>query len=111
MKEVLPAELSKILKALDDAKAIRPLRAISRPVREQWTMEKEYPPFDAPVAVEPRVEPEADRLTQLASLLRTITWGKMTELGEGIGRTGGGGPITQADLPMMLHRWATRGMA
>jgi hypothetical protein len=64
-----------------------------RPVRENWTMRTDY-------------APPLDRLTQLACLLRAITWGQMTELGEGLARTGGGGPITQEELPPALHLWA-----
>ncbi len=50
--------------------------------------------------------PEPSRLDDLALLFRSITWGEMMELGAGIAQTGGGGPITQLELPAALHLWA-----
>jgi hypothetical protein len=114
MKELSPCELSNILDALDAAAAARPLRIISRPVREQWKMETEYTPFDAPIVVEPD-EPESNRLDQLACLVRTLVYGDLMQMAADMWKakepTKGNRPITQADLPMMLHRWATKGMA
>ena len=56
----------------------------------------------------PSTEPmaEINRLDDLALLLRSITWGEMQELGAGIGQTGGGGEISQLELPAALHLWA-----
>jgi hypothetical protein len=80
------------------------LPARSDDVRENWTMRTDYAPLPPP---EPAAEPGVDRLTQLASLLRTITYGEKMELCAGIAQTGGGGEITQKELPAALLLWAT----
>jgi len=77
------------------------LEIFSRPPREIGPdlTDLSYAPSTEPTA-------EINRLDDLALLLRSITWGEMHELGAGVGQTGGGGPITQLELPAALHLWA-----
>ena len=46
-------------------------------------------------------------LDEMATLIRGLTYGEMIELSEGIWRTQPEGlPITQENLPALLHRWS-----
>jgi hypothetical protein len=110
---------------MNEWKSLLDAAAACRPVREKWTMRTDYAPLpraliDVTPPPEPDCEPrikseEESRLDQIARLVRALVYGDVMQLGAEMWKakepTKGNRPITQADLPMMFHRWATRGMA
>jgi hypothetical protein len=48
-----------------------------------------------------------NRLEEIATLVRTLTYGEMMELAEAIWKIRPGDAIDQQSLPMMLHLWST----
>jgi hypothetical protein len=49
-----------------------------------------------------------DRLDEIATLMRTLTYGEMMELAHAIWKIRpGGAEVDQHNLPMMLHLWST----
>ncbi len=65
------------------------------------------PPAGANVSLT-KLEAELSRnpLDEIASLMRSLTYGEMIELGEAIWKVKGEGEITQGTLPGILHRWS-----
>ena len=53
-------------------------------------------------------ELERNRLDEIASLVRSLTYGEMIELTEAIWKIKPEGDLTEASLPGTLHRWATK---
>jgi len=52
-------------------------------------------------------KPEHKPLDEIATLVQSLTYGEMMELSETIWQSQPeGSPVTQADLPALLHRWA-----
>jgi len=52
-------------------------------------------------------KPEQKPLDEIATLIQSLTYGEMMELSETIWRSQPeGSPVTQEDLPALLHRWA-----
>jgi len=53
-------------------------------------------------------KPQQKPLDELATLIRSLSYGEMMELCETIWRVQpDGSPVTQEDLPALLYRWAT----
>ncbi len=48
-----------------------------------------------------------NRLNEIATLVRSLTYGEMMELAEAIWNIRPEGSIDQQSLPMMLHMWST----
>lgn len=48
-----------------------------------------------------------NRLNEIATLVRTLTYGEMMELAQAIWKIRPEGTIDQQSLPMMLHLWST----
>jgi hypothetical protein len=56
----------------------------------------------------PEDELGRDRLNEIATLVRTLTYGEMMELAHAIWKIRPvGGEVDQHSLPMMLHLWST----
>jgi hypothetical protein len=48
-----------------------------------------------------------NRLSEIATLVRTLTYGEMMELAQAIWNIRPEGTVDQQSLPMMLHLWST----
>jgi hypothetical protein len=56
----------------------------------------------------PRLELGRDRLNEIATLMRSLTYGEMIELAQAIWNIKPAGEdVDQRNLPMMLHLWST----
>jgi hypothetical protein len=91
----------------------------ARPVREQSALR--YGPADDPrlcgtmegeealmtAILEVDAELSRDRVSHLASLVRSLTYGEMIELAERLWEAKGEEEITEGTLPEVLWRWAT----
>jgi hypothetical protein len=56
----------------------------------------------------PRLEFARNRLNEIATLMRSLTYGEMIELAQAIWKIRPEGEdVSQSNLPMMLHLWST----
>lgn len=100
----VPAEPESALRAV----AVEPPAASSEPSPEPFTAVVAI--VKATVAETLREREEGrNRLNEIASLVRSLTYGDMVQLAEAIWTTNAGVELTQEALPAALHRWATKG--
>lgn len=64
------------------------------------------PPAETALLEDFARELSRDRLDEIASAIRVLTYGEMMELAEAIWKTKPESDITQDALPMMLHKWS-----